>query len=319
MKSIACWLLSLVALLPLCANNNLRHWNLTDGSRIHAELVEYDEAENQVYLRVNEKDDLYLTLEDFSVLDQAWLIEWTRMSGKLMEMLDKMPGEFTAYQYQGELDSHDFYVYEPSSVEGTTLRPIMFLISAGPKGMRYLLRHMEAAEATGMTIITMDRFGNSHTSEAADWNLERFRELLPQIEATVPHDPNQLYLGGISGGALRAVRWANTIERPWKGIFWNGGWLGQDSSLRESYRKMKVIVVNGNSDRAANHFLRKRDLEILLNNDIEVGIIAFEGGHQVPPLEHQIMAFEWLLDSGSVETLSALDDLQAPAEPALPE
>lgn len=51
MKSIACWLLSLVVLLPLCANNNLRHWNLTDGSRIHAELVEFDETGNQVYLR----------------------------------------------------------------------------------------------------------------------------------------------------------------------------------------------------------------------------------------------------------------------------
>lgn len=99
------------------------------------------------------------------------------------------------------------------------MRPMMFLFSAGPKGMRYLLRHMEAAEATGMTIITMDRFGNSHTAEAANRNLE-------------------------------------------------------------------------------------------LKNDIEVGIIAFEGGHQVPPVEHQVMAFEWLLNSESVGALSTLDDLR---------
>jgi hypothetical protein len=71
MKTIVYWLLGLFALLPLSANNNLRHWNLTDGTRLHAELVEYDEEANQVYLRVNETDDRYLSLEDFTALDQA--------------------------------------------------------------------------------------------------------------------------------------------------------------------------------------------------------------------------------------------------------
>jgi len=212
MKSIVFGLISLLTLLPLAANNNLRHWNLTDGSRLHAELVDYDEAANRVYLRIDEKKDHFLTLEDFSPLDQAWLVEWTRMSGELVEMLDKMPGEFTAYRFEGELDVHDFYVYEPSSGVGASQRPLLFLINAGPKGMRYLMRHMEAAEATGMTIVAMDRFGNSHTEEEADNNLTRFLELLPQI-----------------------------------------------------------------------------------------------------------MAFEWLLDSGSVEALSSLDDLQPPATPKFPE
>jgi predicted esterase len=319
MKFVTRTLLTLCTLLPLSANNNLRHWNLTDGSRMHAELVDYNEETNQVYLRINETKDHYLKLEDFSPLDQAWLVEWTRMSGKLMEMLEKMPGKFTAFQYQGELDTHDFYVYEPSSVQGISRRPLMILINAGPKGMRYLLRHMEAAEATSMTIIAMDRYGNSHTIEEAENNLTRFLELLPQIEATVAHDPQQIYIGGISGGALRAINWANAIERPWKGVYWNGGWLGYDKNLLKEYRKMKVIVVNGNNDRGANHYLRKRDLDILLENDLEVGIIAFEGGHQIPPQEHQIMAFQWLLDSTAVEELSTIDDLKPTPTPKLGE
>lgn len=313
MKHIVCYLLGLLTILPLCANNNLRHWNLTDGTRIHAELVEYDEDENRVYLRINESEDRYLTLEEFTPLDQAWLVEWTRMSIQLMEMLDKMPGEFTAYQYQGELDTHDFYVYVPSSVKNTHQRPMLILISAGPKGMRYMLRHMEAAEATGMTIVTMDHYGNKKSTDSSADKIDRFRELLPQIEAAVTHDPNQLFLGGTSGGSLTAMIWANKIERPWKGVYWNGGWLGyKDVHMLESYLPMKVIVVNGNNDRAANSYLRKRDLEILLENDIEVGIIAFEGGHQIPPAKHQIMAFEWLLNSEAVEALSTLDDLQPP-------
>jgi hypothetical protein len=320
MKTIVTWLLGLFALLPLSANNNLRHWNLTDGNRIHAELVEYDEEANQVYLRVNETDDRYLTLEDFTALDQAWLVEWTRMSDQLAEVLEQMPGDFTAYQYIGELDTHDFYVYEPSSVKNTSRRPLMILISAGPKGMRYLLRHMEAAETTGMTIVAMDHYGNKKSTDSTADYVERFSELLPQIETVVPHDPNQAYMGGTSGGSLRAMIWTNKIDRPWKGVYWNGGWLGyEDEHVLESYRPMKVIVVNGNNDRAANQMLRNRDLDILLENDLEVGIIAFEGGHQLPPTEHQVMAFEWLLDSESTGTLSTLDDLQPKPASEFPE
>lgn len=80
----------------------------------------------------------------------------------------------------------------------------------------------------------------------------------------------------------------------------------------ESYQKMKGIVVNGNNDRATNQILGNRDLGILLKNDIEVGIIVFEGGHQVPPVEDQIMAFEWLQNSESIEEISTLEELQPP-------
>jgi len=113
MKHSLYCLLSILPLYSIFANNNLRHWNLTDGQQIHAELVEFDEATNQVYLRIKEVEDLYLKIEDFSPLDQAWLVEWTRMSGQL---------------------------------------------------------------------IAMDRFGNTHTGEAAALAFSRFEELYPQIE-----------------------------------------------------------------------------------------------------------------------------------------
>ena len=95
-----------------------------------------------------------------------------------------------------------------------------------------------------MTIVAMDRFGNSHTAEEAANNLLRFRELLPQIEAVVAHDPNKLYLGGISGGALRAIAWANKIDRPWQGIFWCGGWLGHDKNLLDSDRVEELSTLD---------------------------------------------------------------------------
>ncbi len=300
LKTSLLFLLLLVSICPsLLANTNLRNWQMTDGTRLHAELVDYNEAENQVYLRIREQDDSYYKLEDFTELDQAWLVEWLEVSEKLTTKLETLPGRYTHYNYLGELSNYDFYVYEPSSVTKTSNRPLMILFSAGPKGLRYLLRHVDAAEASGMTIVAMDHFGNTHTSEATVIQNERFNELLPQLEATIAHNPNQLFTGGTSGGALRAIRLTNRIERPWAGIYWNGGWLGHTKDLDDSYRAMKVIIVNGNNDKAANQIL-DRDLPILRENNCEIGIISFEGGHQIPPKENITKAFQWLLDDAEI-------------------
>ena len=58
---------------------------------------------------------------------------------------------------------------------------------------------------------------------------------------------------------------------------------------------MRVIIVNGNQDRAANGTI-SRVTNILEDAGNKVGLIAFEGGHQVPPSESQLKAFNWLLE-----------------------
>ena len=214
LKRALLFLLLIASCCPgLQANTNLRNWQMTDGTKLHAELVDYNEAENQVYLRIREQEDSYYKLEDFTELDQAWLVEWLEVSEQLNAKLDTLPGRYTHYNYLGELSNYDFYVYEPSSVTETPNRPLMILFSAGPKGLRYLLRHIDAAESSGMTIVAMDHFGNTHTGEASEIQNEKFTELLPQIEATIAHNPNQLFTGGTSGGTLRAIRLTNRIER----------------------------------------------------------------------------------------------------------
>lgn len=54
-------------------------------------------------------------------------------------------------------------------------------------------------------------------------------------------------------------------------------------------------MVNGDRDQAAAHYT-KRDSQFLGKTaNCEVAMFAFEGGHQVPPSDSQVEAFEWLL------------------------
>jgi hypothetical protein len=245
---------------------------MTDGSRLYAELVAYDETASRVHLRIRELEDSYIKLEDFSVLDQAWLVEWLGVSERLAAKLDKLARRYTHYNFAGELSDYDFYVYEPSRTMDRTQRPIMILFSAGPNGLRYLLRHIDAAEETGMTVVVLDRFGNTDSAEASNVLYEQFQEIFPQIERTVAHVPNEFYMGGTSGGALRAFRLSNRVARPWAGIYSNGGWLGHTESLEAHYPAYKVVAVNGNNDKAANHYL-ERDLKILQEHGATVAVI----------------------------------------------
>lgn len=300
MKALLIFLCFALSSGSIFANTNVRTWTLTDDSTLRAELIGYDEELDKVHLRINEKKDSYHKLADFTAIDQAWLVEWLEIGERLSAKLEEMPGAYTHYNWAGELGVYDFYVYEPSSVLRKTSRPMMILFSPGPNGQRYLLRHIDAAEETGMVIVTLDRFGNTHDSEDFQDKASKFLELFPQIEMTVAHNPTRLFVGGTSGGALQAFRKTANILRPWAGVYSNGGWLGTEEYMEEAFPPMRVVVVNGNNDRAANHYL-KRDRKILEENGCTLAVIAFEGAHQLPPKESMAKAWDWLLDRDSVE------------------
>ena len=301
---IALFLLGFTAcVIDLFGNTNLRTWTMSDGTKLRAELIEVDPSGNFVYLRKNERDPQFYRLSDFSTVDQAWLVEWLEVSERLNAKLDDLSGRFSHYNYIGDLFNYDFYIYEPSTVYESQGGPLMILFSPGPKGLRYLLRHLDAAESTGMTIVTLDHFGNTHSHEESMASTERFKEILPKIEEIVQNDPNQLFIGGTSGGALRAIRTTIRIDRPWAGIYSNGGWLGTERYFESSYLPIKVAMVNGNNDKGANYYL-DRDVSILQENKAKVAVISFEGAHQVPPTISQEKAFNWLLGSEDITELS---------------
>lgn len=284
--------------LPLLAfaNSDERVWTLESGTSFCAALVRYDEAAGQVILRFNESEDRTYAADLFGAMDRAWLAEWAELTEKLDAEVAKLGGRFVHLATTGAYPT-DLYVYYPSSAKASApLPPGMILFHPSAKASYHVKRHMEAAEAAGMVLVGCGSFRNTYT-EAKDIPFQaRFAEIFPQILARVRLDPARLFMGGISGGASRAFDFSVRTAHPWAGIYSNGGWLGGRENYALPYPAgMRVAIVNGNLDQAANQWVAP-DGAVLRKAGCAVGVISFEGGHQIPPVHTQLLAFKWLLD-----------------------
>lgn len=278
------------------ANTDLRQWRLATGENVTGELIDYDPQSGIVTLKLNFKENKQFSFEDFSLIDKAWLVEWVEFADRLGELVSELKGTFqhviTAGDYPTEL-----FIYYPSTWQnvGPPL-PAMILFHPGGKAPRYLLRHMEAGEKASLILISCGHFRNTHEDAEEDKLALRWKEVFPQILEKVKFDHARLYMGGTSGGAARAFDFSVTTSHPWAGIYSNGGWLGGKEGYGRDYPdNMRVAMVNGNNDKAANHWA-ERDAEELKKHDAKVALMSFEGGHQVPPTPIQLKAFNWLLE-----------------------
>lgn len=284
----------LLMMSQVCANTDMRDWNMSSGTTLHAELVKYEIDRKMALLRSENGVEAEYALEAFSLVDQAWLIEWAEFSDELDRDLQNMKGKFAHHQAKGVFIT-DYYVYTPSKYIETTELPLLILLHPGGKGARYVKQFMEAGELLDIIILSTDGNRNANDSATTELMYNRFKELLANIQTTIPHDRKRLYLGGTSGGAYRAFFYAAHIQGPWAGIFSNGGWLGPEPLSFPPYPQgMRVAMVNGNNDLAANSYVA-RDTRMLQERKCEVGLFSFEGAHQVPPPAIQVKALEWLL------------------------
>ena len=119
-------------------------------------------------------------------------------------------------------------------------------------------------------------------------------EILDDVLKNLPHDPERVYLGGFSGGAMRAYGLTARRSEPFAGVLAYGGWLGGPGFQDKPYRKgLAVAMINGISDTGANGWVAK-DTVTLRERDCAVKHFSFEGGHQTAPPELTALAVEWL-------------------------
>jgi hypothetical protein len=270
------------------ANDQMRHWTLASGEKQQAEILAFDEATRQVTLRLPDQKEVKYQEADFSTIDRAWILEWVERDEEARAMLVKVGGKVTEHRAVPKFTT-DYAVYHPpAATEGSML----ILFHPGGNGRRRIYSYIEAAAGTGMTLVSLDAFRNS---DKDDGMLERFEELLPHIESTVPHDSKRMYMGGSSGGAMRAYTYSAKVKRPWAGIFAGGGWLGGVGRYDLPFPAMRVALVNGDKDRGANRYVDP-DTARLQKSGCIVSVHAFEGGHQLPPPSVQKKAMAWLLE-----------------------
>jgi hypothetical protein len=296
MKSWLLPALLLATLLPVRANNNLRDWKTVAGETYRGELLEYNEATKRVTLRLENRAEIELGHDEFSTIDRAWLLEWTEFGEEMQAKLEKLGGTITRQTTTGKYPT-GYSVYQPPLTEGDleTKPPLLILFHPGGNGHREIIHYIEAAKAVGMTVVSCEEFRNAGLDEKLEEiMLNRFNEALPQIEAAVPHDEKRMFMGGCSGGACRSFHYAAKVARPWAGVYSNGGWLGGKKWYHLPFPKIRVAMVNGNKDEAANAWLDD-DSARLQEAGSQISVHAFEGGHQVPPPSVQEKAFRWLL------------------------
>ncbi|MEP2777187.1 MAG: hypothetical protein ABJQ29_15215 [Luteolibacter sp.] len=293
MKKLISSLLLLCLAAVVSANDQMRQWTMESGDRMEGEILAYDEEEKVVTLRLADGTEVRRYESDFSVIDRAWILEWLEKGEEDRAKLAEVGGTVTEHTGTGKFTT-EYAVFTPAGEAPEAGWPMMILFHPGGNGRRQIYRYIEAAAAVNMTVVSLDIFRNTDDNperEAA--LLERFKELLPQIEATVAHDPQRIYMGGVSGGSWRGYHYAAQVPRPWAGIFANGGWLGGQKYYHLPYPAMRVAMVNGDKDHA-NRMIAP-DTERLHEAGCIVSVHAFEGGHQLAPPSVQEKAFRWLL------------------------
>jgi predicted esterase len=281
------------------ANDQMRQWTFTSGGHESAEIIAFDENTRIVSLRKADQTILKLEETEFSTIDRAWILQWIELDEEAREILTRVGGTVTREKTSGEF-AIDYYVYHPSTekIPVGTKPPMMLLFHPGGNGGRAIYRYVEAAAANGFTLVSFDYFRNTRDKESdlGDEMQKCFSVIFPQIEANVTHDPVRIFMGGTSGGAMRAYTNTMLVERPWAGIFAGGGWLGPSSTYRRPYPSLVVAMVNGDKDHGANSYI-KRDTLMLQSTGGIVSVHAFEGGHQMPPPSVMTKAFRWLLET----------------------
>lgn len=279
----------------LCyANTDRKIWKLKTGESLSAVLVDYRPETKTVILKTDKDEDIAVQQEELNSVDQEWVVAYLRLTAETQQLVNKLGGTLTSGQSTGNYPT-GYHIYRPSTASTGQLLPLMILFHPSGKGDSMISRHIEASEASGFITLALDVFRNTSDGEKTEGEFkERFSEVWPFIKANFIFDPSRVFMGGCSGGAWRAYHYASWFEGPWAGIYANGGWLGGKKYENEKYPPLRVAMVNGHQDTAANFWVEsdRKILEAKCGGVVKA--FAFEGAHQIPPVIDQIKAFEWL-------------------------
>lgn len=294
-KRVSLFFFSLLV-ISSASQAEMREWTSSAGKKITAELVSYDKESAKVTIRMRNDKTYTLTIDKLSEADHTWLEQWHEDQEKKKAAqkvkhaeMSKNAGKTIAMKSDGELPTA-YHVYYPQGFGGSKKYPVLIMFSPGGGGNSILRNVRQGCDALGWIAVGCDTFKNGGNEKEFT---KRFTDLLPHIESSLPHDPEALYLGGMSGGALRAYDFSGQFERPWKGILAYGGWLG--SKGVETSKKMRVAIVNGDKDKNANHYV-ERDTALLKKKRCKVKEFPFPGGHVIAPPDVTEKALHWIAE-----------------------
>jgi len=268
-----------------------RSWTDVQGRTIEAEFVSFDAAAAKVKVRLANGNEPLIELAKLSEPDRTWITDHLHQQEEKLAELKKNAGKTVSLKSEGK-EAVGFHVYYPTSFDPSNPPAMIIMFSPGGDGKGILGSVRAACEELGWIGVGCNEFKNGVDESVLD---PKWQEVLPAIEKSVPHDPDLLYMGGMSGGALRSYDYSEVTVRPWKGVLAFGGWLGRKEALG-SPAKMAVARVNGDKDANANAWIEAED-GIFKRAKANVKDFPFPGGHVVAPPQVILEAMRWLKES----------------------
>jgi hypothetical protein len=265
-----------------------RTWTDVQGRIMKAEFMSVDNATSQVKVRLSNGTEAIIPMQKLSPLDCAWIAEDQRAKLALLTVQKANAGKVVSLKSEG-IESVGFHVYYPTTFDPSAPPSMIIMFSPGGNGKGILNAVKAACETLGWIGVGCDDFKNGVSESKLD---PKWHEVLPAIEKAVLHDPDLLYLGGMSGGALRAYDYSETTLRPWKGVLAMGGWLAGKTELG-CPPQIAIACVNGDKDKNAIEYGR-RELPILQKAQAVVQSFEFPGGHVVGTPDVILKAMQWL-------------------------
>lgn len=209
--------------------------------------------------------------------------------------------------------SATYHVHVPADFDTTAPPlPILIAFSPGGDGAALLEKLKPATDAVGWLVVGCDKLRNGMKDN--DIEIEIEDEILSDVFKHVPHNRERVYLGGFSGGAMRAYGITARRSEPYAGVLAFGGWLGGPSYQDKLYREdMSVAMVTGIRDLGASGWV-PIDTKTLRQRNCTVKHFAFDGGHWVAPIETTRSAVQWLDEQWNQQAQPESDETKIPLD-----
>ena len=214
-----------------------------------------------------------------------------KQKGKPEVVATLVPGTVVSRVASGETQI-SYHVYVPTTFLPDNPPPIIIAFHPGGSGTGILNAMKQSAEKVGWLLVGCDKLRNNMKDDALQDKMED--EVMADIQASLPHDPNRIYLAGFSGGGMRCYGMANRFHLPFAGIIAYGGWMGGAKYQGKRYcQNMAVAAINGREDQAARSSV-PLDVKSLRRSHCTPREFVWAGGHGIAPSSITDDAIAWL-------------------------
>lgn len=275
---------------------SIRDWTNTEGKVIKATLVSHDPQKGTVELKLPTGKTVSIKSDTLSGKDKEWLSSLPAQKGKKGDPATLTEGKIgKATTIPGTDDYPECLVYYPSKLDIKKAPPLLILFDPCGNGAGLAHTLQKACDETGWAVLGCNQFKNNEGELEKEFS-KFWENLLTRLDELVFYDPDRMYLGGMSGGSVRAYTYSSRtgdLARPWKGIIAMGGWLGKTATKLNCPTRMTVAMVNGDKDENARSY-ENRDSKILKRRQCKIKKFPFDGGHQVAPADHFAQILKWM-------------------------